>query len=81
MNTLLLLKSLKILKKFKKFFLSLNGDRALPRMNQNVVLDSFESIFNALSTKSGHFLWCVMVLRQGPTIWTFSGRIYASFGV
>ena len=56
LNTLLLLKSLKILKKFKNFFLSFNGDRALPRMIQNVVLGSFESIFNALSTKSGHFL-------------------------
>ena len=51
MNTLLLLKSLKILKNFKNFFLSFNGDRALPRMIQNVVLGSFESIFNALSTK------------------------------
>ena len=59
LNTLLLLKSLKILKKFKNFFLSFNGDRArraLPRMIQNVVLGSFESIFNALATKLGHFL-------------------------
>ena len=51
LNTLLLLKSLKILKNFKNFFLSFNGDRALPRMIQNVVLGSFESIFDALITK------------------------------
>ena len=56
LNTLLLLKSLKILKKFKNFFLSFNGDRALPRMIQNVVLGSFESIFNAFFKVRSFFI-------------------------
>ena len=46
---MLFLKSLKIFKKFKNFFLSFNGDRALRGMIQNVVLGSCEIIYYTLS--------------------------------
>ena len=60
-------------------FLSLNKNRALPGMIQNVVWSSFESFFYALSKTSYQTLWKssgkeVMVLRLGPTIWTFSAE-------
>ena len=64
LNTLFFLKSLKILKKFKNLFLSFNGDRALPRTIQNVVLVSFESIFNALSTKPEVIFYKNQVVRS-----------------
>ena len=48
---LLFLKNLKILNKFKNFLLSLNKNRTLPGMIQNVVMYGLiiESIFYALS--------------------------------
>ena len=49
LNTLLFFNSFKILNKFKNLFLTLNEDRALRQMIQNVLLSSFESIFYALS--------------------------------
>ena len=51
------LKNLKILNKFKKLFLSLNEDRALPRMIQNVVWAHSKGFFMLFLKHWYQFVW------------------------